>query len=100
MIVAIHAYEGIYCGLHGIEDFLVTEVENLKVAEDIALDLANGVIDDYGYDFDEEDLEDPDLEWEIYEVTDTKGKTVEELDEEYHYDSEGFLTEYNCVQVA
>jgi hypothetical protein len=97
MIVAIHAYEGIYCGLHGIEDFLVAEVENLKVAEDIALDLANGVIDDYGYDFDEEDLEDPDLEWEIYEVTDTKGKTAEELDEEYHYDPEGFLTEYNCV---
>ena len=100
MIVAIHAYEGIYGGLHGIENFFVTEVENLKVAENIALGLANDVIEDYEYNFEEEDLEDPDLLWEIYEVTDTKGKTVDELDGEYNYDPEGFFTKYNCVQVA
>lgn len=100
MIVAIHAYEGIYCGLHGIEDFYVTEVDNLKSAERIALDLANDVIEDYGYDFEEEDLEDPDLLWEIYEVTDTKGKTEDELNDEYHYDPEDFLIEHSCIQVA
>lgn len=100
MIVAIHAYEGIYCGLHGIEDFLVTEVENLKVAENIALGLANDVIEDYSYNFEEEDLEDPDLLWEIYEVTDTKGKTVNELDGEYWNDPETFIRDYGCVQVA
>jgi len=100
MIVAIHAYEEIYGGLHGIEDYLVTEVKDLKIAEDIASDLAYNVVEDYSYNFDEEDLEDPELCWEIYEIIDTKGKTVEKLNIEYHYDSEGFLTEYNCVQVV
>ena len=100
MIVAIHAYEGIFGGLHGIEDYLVTEVNTLEGAEEIAEDLAYGVVEDYSYNFDEEDLEDPELCWEIYKVTDTKGKNENELSEEYLNDPEAFIEEYSCVQLA
>jgi len=100
MIVAIHAYEGVFGGLHGIEDYLVTEVETLKMAEDIASELAYNVVEDYSNNFEEEDLEDPDLLWEIYEVTDTKGKNEYDLSEEYLNDPEAFIEEYSCVQLA
>lgn len=100
MIVAIHAYEGIYCGLQGIEDFLVTEAENLKDAECIADDLAYNVIEDYSYRFEEEDLvNDPELLWEIYEVTDTKGKDENELTSEYLNDPESFIKDYSCIRL-
>ena len=47
MIVAIHAYEDTYYGLHGIEDRYITEVNNLEEAKEIAEDLCDDVIKDY-----------------------------------------------------
>lgn len=100
MIVAIHAYEGIFGGLHGIEDYLVTEVKELKAAEDIASDLAYSVVEDYSYNFDEEDLDDPELCWEIYEVTNTKDKDENELTHEYWNDPDTFIEDYGCIQLV
>lgn len=100
MFVAIHAYECVFCGLHGIEDFFVTEVKTLREAEDTASDLAYGVVEDYSYHFDEEDLEDPELAWEIYEIPDPKGKSVSDLTNEYWNNPEEFLEEYKCVQIS
>lgn len=36
MIVAIHAFENTYCGLHGIEHYLIVEVDNVQQAEEWA----------------------------------------------------------------
>ena len=47
MLYAIHAYEGIYGGLHGIESFAVIEAETTEEAEHYGLEMSYEVIDDY-----------------------------------------------------
>ena len=100
MFVAIHAYECVFCGLHGIEEHVVVEVDNFQQAEEWASDLAYGVVEDYSYHFDEEDIDDPELAWEIYEIPDPKGKSASELSDEYWNDPEEFLEKYKCVQIG
>lgn len=73
MLVAVKAWEGMYRGLHGIEDFAVIEVSDDK-------DKALREIDDWGseaseeliYQFGlEEDYFDFDEDDEIYDITDS-----------------------------
>ena len=98
MIYAIRAYEGEYCGLHGIEQKVVVECENLKEAEEIAADMAEEVIEDHffeGYEeYDEEDFYDiHSREWEIYIVKEVD-IPIDELDKMYYNDPEGFIEKF------
>lgn len=47
MLFAIHAYESTYCGLHGIEDFLITECKNRMEAQEIACQMSSDLIHSY-----------------------------------------------------
>ena len=47
MLFAIHAYESTHCGLHGIEDFLITECKNEREAQEIAYAMSRDVIHSY-----------------------------------------------------
>ena len=44
MLFAIHAYESTHCGLHGIEDFLITECKNEREAQEIAYAMSRDVL--------------------------------------------------------
>ena len=48
MLFAIHAYESTYCGLHGIEDFMIVECKNEEEAAEIACEMSRDVIHSYG----------------------------------------------------
>lgn len=47
MLFAIHAYESTHGGLHGIEDFLITECKDKREAEEIACQMSRDVIHSY-----------------------------------------------------
>ena len=47
MLFAIHAYESTYCGLHGVEDFLIVECKNQREAEEIACQMSRDLIHSY-----------------------------------------------------
>lgn len=47
MIVAIHAFENTYCGLYGIENHRVIEVDSIKEAEEWAAEESREVMDSY-----------------------------------------------------
>ena len=44
---AIYAYENIYGGLHGINDYAVVEADSYEMAEKFAAELSSDVIDSY-----------------------------------------------------
>lgn len=46
-LFAIYAYEEMYMGLHGMHDYLVTEVDNMAEAEETARDMATSVVESY-----------------------------------------------------
>lgn len=48
MIVAIHAFENQYGGLHGIENHRIVEVEDRKAAEEWACEDSREVMQSYG----------------------------------------------------
>ena len=112
---AIYAYEDIYGGLHGIHELAVVEVGSKKNAEEIANEMAISVIDSYGgvtesfedeaynegYEPDTEEWQDyidecyrDDISYEIYKVTKETNESLEELDNKFNNDPEGFLEEY------
>lgn len=94
MRVFIYAYEGQYCGLHGIEDLTCTEVNSIKEAEEIGREMSENVISSFGLE-DEwlaEDDESEDctdygtyaeyfgLQYEIYKIKDEVNLSIRELD--------------------
>lgn len=118
MIVAIHAYENVYQGLHGIENHIVIECEDLSIAEEFAKEESIEVMTSYGSiieDF-EQEAEDEGLEREtdefdeyvsecidqnvgycIYEVVKPFG-TLEEMQREFYNYPEKFIKDY-CAEV-
>lgn len=46
-LFAIYAYEEMYMGLHGRNNYLVTEANNMAEAEEIAVDMAIDVVESY-----------------------------------------------------
>ena len=46
-LFAIYAYEEMYMGLHGMQNYLVTEADNMAEAEEIAADMATNVVESY-----------------------------------------------------
>lgn len=112
MLFAIHAYESTYCGLHGVEDFLITECKNQMEATEIACEMSRDVIHSYnnieeniyqeaafilGYEYDEvlkrlaageeidgydeacDDAETEMICFDIYELDENCGATLEYL---------------------
>ena len=112
-LYAIHAFENMYEGLHGIESYSVIEAESLKEAEEYAFDCSCDVIEDYiineFYDDAEyEDIEDEeelqeyideciqeDIAYEVYKVKETT-ESLEELDDKINRDPEDFIEKY-CI---
>ena len=99
--VFIYACENSYGGLHGIEDMTVTEVSDLKVADEIGRDMSLGVIESYGLaeEYEEEDEVEYDTDentcWEIYKIKDGICISTSELDAECcNLGKEGFIEEY------
>ena len=71
MRFVIYAYESTYCGLHGIYDICVTEVNSLDEADDIGETMAYEVIDSYSHLFtndEDEEYEATSPEWEYARI--------------------------------
>ena len=71
MRFVIYAYESTYCGLHGIYDICVTEVDSLDEVDDIGETMAYEVIDSYSHLFandEDEEYEDTSPEWEYARI--------------------------------
>ena len=99
MVVAIHAYEDTYYGLHGIEDCYVTEVSNLAEAENIADNMCNDVIKDY---IEDDFLDMADGVYKIYELKLSKppiGKRFCDLTLDFSLDKNNFLKMYDAKRL-
>lgn len=83
MKVYIKAYEGVYGGYHGICREDIVEVSSIEEIDDIALEMAYYVTEDYGHLFDEDDECDPEYCWDTYVVSDELSleEALEKLDE-------------------
>ena len=71
MRFVIYAYESTYCGLHGIYDICVTEINSLDEADDIGENMAYEVIDSYSHLFtndEDEEYEATSPEWEYTRI--------------------------------
>lgn len=115
MIVAIHAVDDKYQGLHGIEEFKILEVVNVQEAEEIASDMSRDLIQGYSCimdDFEEEASEiytKGSIEWEayvndcieadilyyVYEVVNNI-KPFERMEREFYYDPITFIDNH-CI---
>ena len=113
-LYVVRAYEQIYGGMHGMEDWFVTEVDDLDEVEMEAREASFDVIDSYGeiYESFESDaelngLEEGTDEWEAFieesrlediaydfwEVT-TNKYTIDEIGKILSCDPDGFVDEY------
>lgn len=117
-LYAIHAYDSIFGGLHGIEDFDIIESKDNETVFRIADDMSREVVesywdqyeDMYENDFDnvrdmvdEEDFHDEwindILEATVCEITgDISGKSLKELRKELEGDPQKFFHTY-CEEV-
>lgn len=118
MVVAIHAYEGQYGGLHGICSREVIEVDNIKDAEEYAVEMSEDVMGSYGDIMDEfysqaedEGLEEgsaeydefisecisENVEYELWEVSDCYD-TIKQMSEDFYNSPDEFVKEH-CKEV-
>ena len=105
MIYAIWALEHIYGGLHGIEDFRVEDC-SLDEACEFGYEMSTSLIEEYSIgemreDCTSEELEEfilDNIEYIIFEVIDTHGKTLRELEREFTDDPDGFVSDF-CKRV-
>ena len=82
MIVAIHAYDEIFGGLHGFEDFDVVEVNNEQEAYEIGYDMAYEVINSYWYQYEDmfdEDVTNEGIEEDTDEYESYKEEWIEDI---------------------
>ena len=91
MLVYIFACETSYCGLHGMYNVDVVEVQDMEEANEYGYGMAQGVVESYDYCFDEEIEEE--LEWRVYKIK--EGISAEEARAALgSHDEEGFVAEY------
>ena len=92
MLVYIFACETSYCGLHGMYNVDVVEVQDMEEANEYGYEMALGVVESYGCFDDDEDIE-QELEWRIYKIKEgisaEKARAAACL-----HDKEGFVAEY------
>lgn len=114
MLYAVRAYEQIYGGLYGMHTNFVMEadpeqeVENEAVAASIEVmsdyssimeDIYEQASEEYEVETDEwwdlvSAIQEENVAYGIYPIVNTKGKTLEELDEEFCNDPDGFIETY------
>lgn len=111
---AIYAYENMYGGLHGINDYAVIEADSYEMAEKIATELSSDVIDSYiddeeireatGIDEDDEfftdELDDfyaEEIAYDIYTLDESKIRneiSLNSYSEEFRDDPYEFIEKY------
>ena len=92
MLVYIFACETSYCGLHGMYNVDVVEVQDMEEANEYGYEMALGVVESYDCFDDDEDIE-QELEWRIYKIK--EGISAEEARAAARlHDKEGFVAEY------
>ena len=92
MLVYIFACETSYCGLHGMYNVDVVEVQDMEEANEYGYEMALSVVESYDCFDDEEDIE-QNLEWRVYKIK--EGISVEEARAALgSYDEEGFVAKY------
>lgn len=114
MLYAIYACEGIYGGLHGMNSHAVVDCRDEDEADDIGLEMSLDVMSSYeciigdledeadeGYErySDEwydylEELKIENFSYFVYLITDTKGRSDKELEEEFWNDRISFIETY------
>jgi hypothetical protein len=110
-LYAIHAYEGFFQGLHGVENRDVIECECDEEACEIAAEMSREVIDDYcdsipdihdligeGDDELEEAIED-DIDYTVYKLTVPTNASLDELYNHFNNDPEDFLKQYGAEAI-
>lgn len=78
MLVFVHAYEDFYCGLHGVEDMRVVDVNDMKEADEWGREMSYEVIESYGMDehYFDEDMDEEEMDygehtcWEAFRIKD------------------------------
>ena len=115
MLFAIHAYEQMYSGLHGMDTYLITDAASEGEAESIAIQESYEIMDSYSdiYESFEEVAESDGLEpysdewddyieeckadnvgYEIYPITNITNESIEELEEKFYNETETFIKKY------
>lgn len=115
MLFAIHAYEQMYGGLHGMETYLITDAASEKEAERIAVQESYEIMDSYSDIYESfedaaesEELEpysdewddyisecrDDNVDYEIYTITNITNESVEELEEKFYNEPKTFIKKY------
>ena len=92
MLVYIFACETSYCGLHGMYNVDVVEVQDMEEANEYGYEMALGVVESYDCFDDDEDIE-QELEWRIYKIK--EGISAEEARAAVcSHNEEGFVAKY------
>ena len=92
MLVYIFACETSYCGLHGMYNVDVVEVQDMEEANEYGYEMALGVVESYDCFDDDEDIE-QELEWRVYKIK--EGISAEEARAAVcSHNEEGFVDEY------
>ena len=95
MLVYIFACKGSYGGLHGmyVYDEDIVEVQDMEEADEYGYEMAQGVVEFYGYCFDEDEDIEQELEWRIYKIK--EGISADEARAALgSYDEKGFVGKY------
>ena len=92
MLVYIFACETSYCGLHGMYNVDVVEVQDMEEANEYGYEMALSVVESYDCFDDDEDIE-QELEWRIYKIK--EGISAEEARAALgSYEEENFVAKY------
>ena len=122
MLVAIHAYDQIYQGLHGMESYEVVEVINEEEAEDYAISSSVDIINTYedimreleeeakenidfyndptideeeAYEYALDDCINEDIAYDIYILKDNITDSLEALNNKYVRNPKSFIEEFS-----
>lgn len=117
MLFAVHAYDGVYGGLHGMNEKAVIEVAKEEEAVEIAEEMSMMVIENYDdiyntfvdeadfngldnesdewYEYIEDQIKE-DIDYEVYKVKENN-KSLEELNDLFLNDSDDFIKKY-CIE--
>ena len=108
-LYVIHAYEGLFQGLHGIEQWSVIEASCDEEACEIAHEISEEVIEDYLYAIPElSDIEDDeelseaieeDIDYTVYKLTLPTNASLDELNYYIYNDPEEFLKQYGAEAI-
>ena len=100
MIVAIHTYIETFHGFHELDDYSIKKVNDVFEADDLAIDICNTLIKNYIDD--EYDINDCDIDYEIYELKLDKlpiGKGLCDLVQNFSLDKDNFLKMYDAKRL-